>query len=429
MRRRLALAIAGVAVAAVLLFALPLALSIQSDNRSQGLLRLQRDTVAAARAIDLTAAGRDPVEVPRSPDRLGVYDVRGRRVAGRGPARADALVRSALRTARPADRLGDGHLDAAVPLLTGERVTGAVRARRSDDALADEVRDAWLALLAAALAVIAVAVAAALLLGRRLAAPLERLAVAAGRLGDGDFSVRAPRSAVGEVDAVAQALDATSARLEELIARERRFSADASHQLRTPLAALRVELEALELRTGGSTELGAALAQVERLQATIGTLLTVARDAPRPDVSTDLVPLLDTLGQRWRPRLATDGRPLRFAIGGGAARAIASAPVIEEILEVLLENAHRHGDGAVTVTLRSTGSFLTVEVADDGPGLGQSIESAFARRSGSVAGHGIGLALARSLAAAEGGELSASNTPTGPVFTLRLKLQELPSPA
>ncbi len=421
MRRRLAVAIAGVAAAAVLLFALPLALSIQSNNRSRGLLRLQRDTVAAARAIDLSASGRDPIELPASSDRLAVYDVRGRRVAGRGPSRADTLVRSALRSSRPADRLGDGHLDVAVPLLTGERVTGAVRAHRSDAGVAAEVRNAWLALLAAAIAVIALAIVAALLLGRRLAAPLEHLAVAAGRLGDGDFSVRAPRSAVGEVDAVARALDATSARLEELIARERRFSADASHQLRTPLAALRVELEALELRGGDSPELAAALTQVDRLQNTIATLMSVARDAPRADASTDLVPLLDTLGQRWRARLAVEGRPLRFAIRSQAPHAGASAPVIEEILEVLLDNAHRHGDGAVMITVRETGSFLAVEVSDEGPGLGEDIESAFARRSGAAEGHGIGLALARSLAAAESGELSASSTPAGPVFTLRLR--------
>lgn len=425
MRRRLAVAIAGVAAAAVLLFALPLALSIQSNHRTQGLLRLQRDTVAAARAIDLTAGGRDPIELPSSSDRLAVYDVCGRRVAGRGPDRADALVRSALRGRRPADRLGDGRLEVAVPLLTGERVTGAVRAHRSDDGVAAEVRNAWLALLGAAIAVIAVAIAAALLLGRRLAAPLERLAAAARRLGDGDFSVRAPRSAVEEVDAVGRALDATSARLEELIARERRFSADASHQLRTPLAALRVELEALELRAGGSAELAAALTQVERLQTTIATLLSVARDAPRPVASTDLVALLDALGQRWRARLAAEGRPLRVAIDSPTPLASASPPVIEEILEVLLDNAHRHGDGAVSLTIRDTGSSVALDVADDGPGLGDP-ESTFARRSGAPDGHGIGLALARSLAAAEGGKLSASHTPAGARFTLTLRRQAAP---
>lgn len=426
MRRRLAVAIAGVATAAVLLFALPLALSIQSNHRTQGLLRLQRDTVAAARAIDLTAGGRDPIEVPPSSDRLAVYDVRGRRVAGRGPDRAGAVVSSALRGGRPADRLGDGRLEVAVPLLSGERVTGAVRAQRSDDAVAAEVRNAWLALLAVAIAVIAVAIAAALLLGRRLAAPLERLAAAATRLGDGDFSVQAPRSAVEEVDAVARALDTTSARLEEQITRERRFSSDASHQLRTPLAALRVELEALELRTSNSAELGAALTQVDRLQATIATLLSMARDAPRPDASTDLVALLDTLGQRWRARLAAEGRPLRTAIDSQTPLAGASPPVIEEILEVLLDNAHQHGDGPVTIAIRDTGSFLTLDVADEGPGLGDDIEAAFARRSGAPDGHGIGLALARSLAAAEGGKLSASHTRAGARFTLTLRRQAAP---
>src|SRR4051812_20561579 len=115
-----------------------------------------------------------------------------------------------------------------------------------------------------------------LVLGRRLAVPLERLARAARRLGQGDFASRAPRGGVAEADEIAAALDDTARRLGDLVARERAFSAGASHQLRTPLAALRIELEALELRSEAPPELARALAQVERLQTTIDTLLAVA---------------------------------------------------------------------------------------------------------------------------------------------------------
>src|SRR4051794_19967138 len=98
MRRRLLVAIPGVAAAAVVLFALPLALVLQRSYRDEESLRLQRDTIAATRAVDLGAPGRDPVELPASKDQLAVYDTAGRRVAGRGPGRADATVRAALRT-------------------------------------------------------------------------------------------------------------------------------------------------------------------------------------------------------------------------------------------------------------------------------------------------------------------------------------------
>jgi signal transduction histidine kinase len=419
MRRRLLVAIAGVAAVAVALLAVPLAIVLHRNYTDEDLLRLQRDTVADTRQIDLGASGRDPVELPRGTgSALGAYDLAGRRVAGVGPAVGDAVVRSALRTGRPADRAGGGHLVVAVPLLTGERVSGAVRAKRSDAGAARDTRDAWLLLAAIATGILAVAVLAAVLIARRLARPLERLAGAAGRLGEGDFSVRAPRAGIAEVDAVGEALDATAARLDDLVARERAFSADASHQLRTPLAALRLELEAIELRGGSSAELAAALAQVDRLQATVETLLALARDTPRSEATTDLAALLDDVESRWRGRLAASGRPLRTLVRADAPVAHISLRVATEILDVLLDNARRHGAGAVTVTVREVEGRLAVDVADEGRGFGSDPESAFARRAGGGNGHGIGLPLARSLAHAEGARLAVSRLAPAPVVTL-----------
>jgi signal transduction histidine kinase len=418
MRRRLSLAIAGVAALAVILFAIPLALALQRSYREDDLLRLQRDAVAATREIDV-GEGSDPVELPRAPRALAVYDVSGRRVAGRGgPARADALTRAAIARRRPVDRTADGRLAVAVPLVVGERVTGALRAERSDAAVASRAHRAWLALAALVLLVLALATAAAFLVARRLAAPLERLAVAARRLGDGDFGARAPRAGVAEVDEVGAALDATAQRLDDLVARERAFSADASHQLRTPLAALRLELEALELR---GEELPAALAQVERLQDTIDTLLAVARDAQPATATADLAALVDGAERRWRGPLAADGRPLQVRISAANPVARAAPRVVDEILDVLLANAQRHGDGPVTTTVRDAAGWLAVEVADEGPGFAIPPDEAFARRAGSNGGHGIGLALAQSLAHAEGGRLEVVEAAPHPVVRLLIR--------
>src|SRR4051794_17036611 len=147
MRRRLMLSIAGVATAAILLFALPLAILVQRNYRSNELLRLQRDTTAATRIVDVDPSGRDPVELPPSSDRLAVYDPSGRRVAGSGPARAHTVARGALRADSPADHAADGQLVTALPLLSAERVTGALRAQRSDDAASAETHRAWLLLV------------------------------------------------------------------------------------------------------------------------------------------------------------------------------------------------------------------------------------------------------------------------------------------
>lgn len=420
------LAIAGVAAAAVVLFAVPLAVVLQRTYRDEELLRLQRDTIAATRQINLGPGGRDPLDLPATTDVLAVYDAAGRRVAGRGPARADALVRVAMRTSRPADR-GDGELVVAVPILVRERLAGAVRAQRSDAAVVHDARQAALALAGLAAAVVALAVLAALVLGRRLAQPLERLAGAARRLGEGDFSVRAPRAGVAEVDAVAAALDGTAQRLDDLVSRERAFSADASHQLRTPLAALRLELEAMELRGDAAPELPGALGQVDRLQTTVDTLLAVARDAPRRERTADLAAVADALAARWREPLAAEGRPLHVEIvdpsAGSPARPVARASpdVLGEVLDVLVGNAHRHGAGEVSVTVRPTLGSLAIDVADEGPGFAGDPADAFRRRAPTAGdGHGIGLALARSLVDAEGGRLVVTRAAPHPVLTVLL---------
>jgi signal transduction histidine kinase len=419
-----------VAAAAVVLFAVPLAAVLARSYRDAELVRLQRDTTAATLSIGL-GARRDPIELPKGKDVLGVYDGTGRRIAGRGPAHADPLVRSALRAGRAQTRMEPGHLLAAVPVVANERVAGAVRAVRGDGEVAEQVHRAWLALAGLAAALVLAAALAALALGRRLARPLEDVAAAAERLGEGDFGVRPRPTGIPEVDAVAAALDATAERLNDLVARERAFSADASHQLRTPLAALRLELEALQLRDD-SAEVDAAVEQVDRLQTTIDVLLSVARDAPRREVEADLRVLLDEAEQRWRGALAAEGRPLRTLVRAEDPVAAASPAVIGEVLDVLLANAARHGAGPVTATVRAIDGWLALDVADEGPGFSGDPETAFGRRSETADGHGIGLALARALAHAEGGRLAVTTAARHPVLTLtlpRARAREKPATA
>ena len=412
MRRRLVLAIVAVAAASVVLFALPLALVLRQSYTDEALLGLQRDAVAATRQVDLAGGGPDPIEVPRGADVIGVYGLDAVRHAGSGPTRADPVVQRALATSRPADARVDGRLVAAVPLVVAERVTGAVRLSRDGGAVAARVRQAWLALAVLAVTVILIGIGAAAIVARRLARPLEDLAQTARRLGEGDFVISNAPSRIAEVDAVGNSLVTTAHRLGDMIGRERAFSANASHQLRTPLAALRLEIEAINLRPGAPEELPLALEQIDRLESTVETLLALAHGAAPAKGRLDIARLVDEVETRWRGPLAESGRPLHVTVEPSLGAISGSLGVVSEILAVLLENALVHGAGVVRLDVRSAPKgWAAFEVSDEGVGI---------VAGGGPGGHGIGLPLAQSLAEAEGGRLSLTRPSPAPRFTLLL---------
>jgi signal transduction histidine kinase len=405
-----------VAAAAVVLFAIPLAIALERSYRDEELLRLQRDTIAATRGIDL-GRGPDTVELPRFNGVVGVYDVSGTLIAGAGPRTADGSTRGAMRGHEPTGSTPDGQLVVAVPLLSGEKITGAVRAQRSQAGVAGRAHGAWLALAGLGAGVVALAVGAALGLARRLARPLETLAAAARQVGEGDFAARATSTGVSEIDDVGVALNRSSQRIGDLVDRERAFTADASHQLRTPLAALRLELESQVLGSADPPAgLTAALAQVDRLQTTIETLHAVARNAPTGEQKVDLVDAVREIEARWHGPLAADGRPLHTSVGPPRAVAALSPAVLAEIVDVLIENAHVHGSGAISVSVRRTADAYAIDVHDQGPGFGPDLDQAFRRGAGN--GHGIGLALARSLAHSQAARLEITAPGPGPTVSL-----------
>ena len=409
MRRRLVLAIVGVTAGAIILFGIPLALVLQRAYRDEELVRLQRDTVGATRNIDLPQRTRDPLELPRFSGQIGIYSRSGNLLAGAGPPHGDTTVARAIALRAPEGTAGDGELVVASPLFSGERVTGAVRGRRSQAAVADKTHRAWLEIAALGIAVLALAAAAGVTLGRRLAAPLEAVAAVARRVGEGDFAARAPDSELPEVNELSAALNASSQQIGDLVTREREFSANASHQLRTPLAALRLELESALLTSTDPPrpELTAGLAQVDRLDATIGTLLSLARvPGPSHQATVDLGRAASALQSRWHGRLAAAGRPLRVSVEAPSPIARMSPAVLDEIADILLQNAFDHGAGTVTVTVREASDALAFEVSDQGAGFSTDSEELFARGAGS--GEGIGLSLARSLAHSAGALLQAS---------------------
>jgi len=264
----------------------------------------------------------------------------------------------------------------------------------------------------------------------RLVGPIDGLTGLAVRLGEGDFAARVAPAGVPEIDGAGQALNRTAERLGELIGRERAFTADVSHQLNTPLTSLRLSLESALMAPGGDDHaaIEEALAQLERLQATVSTLLAMARDAaPVAGPPADVVAVCTEVAERFRASLPA-GRELRLDMPEAELRTRVPADVLREIVAVLVDNGCRHGAGTVTVAVRAAGRGVVVEVGDEGAGVRGDPARVFERHQPDAAGHGIGLALARSLAEAHEARLELTRPGDHPRFAVALPGIALPPP-
>ncbi|MEU9801674.1 ATP-binding protein [Streptomyces sp. NPDC051000] len=276
-------------------------------------------------------------------------------------------------------------------------------------------------------AVALLAVVAAVLLAvrqaNRLASPLTDLAETAERLGSGDPRPRHKRYGVPELDRVADVLDSSAERIARMLTAERRLAADASHQLRTPLTALSMRLEEITVTEDLETvreEATIALTQVERLTDVVERLLTNSRD-PRTGsaVPFDLDEVVKQQVEEWRPAYRSAGRAI-VRSGKTGMRAVGTPGAVSQVLATLVENALMHGGGTVALRTRVTGNQAVLEVTDEGPGVPADLGNRIFERA--ISGRnstGIGLAVARDLAEADGGRLELLQTQP-PVFALFL---------
>ncbi|MEU4151454.1 ATP-binding protein [Streptomyces sp. NPDC026659] len=267
--------------------------------------------------------------------------------------------------------------------------------------------------LVALLAVIA-AVLLAVRQANRLASPLTDLAETAERLGSGDPRPRHKRYGVPELDRVADVLDSSAERIGRMLTAERRLAADASHQLRTPLTALSMRLEEITLTDDPETvkeEATIALTQVERLTDVVERLLTNSRD-PRTGsaVSFDLDEVIQQQLAEWRPAYRSVGRAI-VSSGKRHLKAVGTPGAVAQVLAALIENSLMHGGGTVALRTRVVGNQAVIEVTDEGSGIPADLGARIFERT--ISGRnstGIGLAVARDLAEADGGRLELLQT-------------------
>lgn len=403
MRRRLVYSSVAVALVAVLLLGVPLAVAGVLTRRDDE----QKQVLATAQLIGDAVQAHTAARVPITRDVLrGVPDA--------------SYVVVTLPDGRVLDN-GSPRPGSAVAGIYRSNGT-TVRVEEPRTSVRDDALRTVLIVVGVGLVAVGAAVGVGLLQVRRLTTPLVRLAERAERVGSGDGGSSLPPSGIEEVDRVADMLSRSADRVERLIASERQFASDASHQLRTPLTALSMRLEEILAADDPRTvreEARSALAQVERLTTVVEHLLDNVREnnLRAGPVALDNIVLQQVV--EWEPAFGAAGRRV-VATGTRGLVAMATGNGLSQILATLLENSLVHGAGTVTVSTRSTGISLVVEVTDEGPGVPAELGPRIFERS--VSGRrstGLGLAVARELAEAEGGRLELLQQKP-PVFALFL---------
>lgn len=356
------------------------------------------------------------------------------------PAAADRSLSLALAGRTVAGWQGDGagrRLVVAVPVGGRLPPVGAVLLTRSAQPLNHAVHQLWLQLAALAAAAGVAAAVVALGLTRWVVRPVRRLEAAARAFGEADLSARAvPVPGPPEVTRLADTFNAMAGQLQTMVRGQQGAIADASHQLRTPLAAIRLRLELLadeapDSHTG--SEVRATLRELARLSRLVDGMLAVARaeNAERPPqpVRVDLV-----IAERvaaWQP-VAEEARVAlaryQTVDQTGALTATMSSGQLEQVLDNVLDNAITATlpGGNVLVGATCDGEWIRVVVSDDGPGMTtQQMADAFHRFSGDRhGGTGLGLAIVHRMITSEHGRVQLGIATSGGL-SVTLELPQL----
>ena len=333
------------------------------------------------------------------------------------PEIGHALAGAPFSEIRDSIDLGHDIMATAVPIQDEQRLVGAVRITRSVQQANDKVRNVTLGLAAIGIAALVAGMLLAFGLAGSLSRPLTRLAAAARRLGEGDLSARAGDvSGPSEVEELGQSFDEMADRLERSAQAQREFVANASHQLRTPLTAMKLRLEGAIAEAADEElrgRLEAADREVDRLSGIVDRLLVMAREIEEGiSASVDLREAVDRAVIRWNERAGQRDSIVVARGDGGSARV--DPTDLDQILDNLLDNATEYAPGEVTIESGGSNGRVFVAVRDRGPGiapqdLARVTERFYRGRGVPSGGSGLGLAIARELVEKWGGTLDVQS--------------------
>jgi len=346
------------------------------------------------------------------------------------PEIAAALLGNPSSGSRPSVTVGEDLVYVAVPVLSGAEVLGAVRITYPKSVLDSRVNEQLRGLLVAAAVSIAMAIAVAILFARTVSRPLEDLRLATDELASGRLDVLAPESGPRETRQLAKSFNAMASRLGNLISRQRSFAGDASHQLRTPLTALRLRLEqASEVAATdphvAREHLEEALKETDRLTHLVEQLLQLARAEGMVLAATtfDVAAVVSDRIEHWNYLAAERGIEI-ISTDLHSVEVTTSELALREILDNYLDNAIEASDPGSRIELLvvSQSGEVDVIVRDHGSGLtDDQRQRAFDRfwrapsDSNRRSGSGLGLAVVAQLAGAAGARVELRSSPSGGV--------------
>ncbi len=448
MRRRLLLSYLSITVFVLLVLEIPLGFAYAQSERRRLTSAIQHDALALSiRAEDALENGhqgrlhRAAEDYQRDTGgRVVVIGRDGALIADSDPPRAGPRNFSSRPEFRSAlaghETSGTRHSDLlhqtlryfAVPIVHSNKVVGALRVTYPTSFVDARIRRTWFVLAGVGAIILGIVFLVSLRLARQVTKPLDELERAAARLGHGELETRTPvPTSPPEIRELAESFNRTAERLETLVSSQQAFVADASHQLRTPLAALRLRLENLEGELGGAgdpaqEDVAGALDEVGRLSRLVDGLLELAHaeSGVTETGPIELGPVVDGRVGAWSALAAERGVDLSAELDPELV--VRSTPGhLEQVLDNLLANALDVAptSTAVHVTGHRRPEGIEIVVADAGPGMTAEQRARafdrFWRPTGASrdGGSGLGLAIVMKLVTADGGRVELDEAPGG----------------
>ena len=426
-RARFTVTVVAIMAVTIALFAVVWIIALDRTLRSGLHARLDATAQAIAVAVDvhhgepsLDASDLRSIASVHPDTDFALYGINGKLVAGETPPGANAA----------------GLARAQIAIVREGRSYGRVLVWQPNAWIGEFDRDAAIISLGVGLLLIGLGAIASRRVAQRVLAPAGKIASLAERIEAHDLSARLNANAKDELGRLCASFDRMLDRLESAFARERRFVADASHELRAPLAVLRAEAELALRRERDPREYREALLSIAREAVHLEELTDELLAAARAEVDSrqrqrlDAGELVRKLGDRVRPAAATRGIDVCVDTQSPAF-AQANRATLERALLAVVHNALQYGrhDGVLRLSTSRSGDAVNIVVADDGPGFTpEALAHATERFWRGDAAHprggtGLGLSIARAIVEANRGRLYLSNgAGGGAVVTIELAL-------